>query len=476
MEKNYIAIDLGATSGRVMLAKVGAGNISLEELARFPNHIVKVAGHDYWDILSLYREILGGLKKAAFLSVKIESIGIDTWGVDFALFNKDGALLGNPHCYRDPYSRGGMEWFFTKFTREELFSRTGIQIESINSIFQLAALNKENDAALKVADKILFMPDALSYMLTGNAVTEYSIASTSSLINPFTKQFDEKVLSVLGISAKQFAPVVLPGTVVGTLTREVQEETGLGAIPVMAVGEHDTASAVAAVPATTPNFAYLSSGTWSLMGVELDEPIVSEECFKANLTNEGGVGGKIRFLKNICGMWLLESCRREWPDTEYGALIADAQKSEPFVSLINPDDVSFANPQSMTKAIADYCSKTGQKVPQTQAQFTRCIFESLALRYRQVFDYLKKLSPKPVEVLHIIGGGSRNALVNQFTANVLGIPVVAGPTECTAIGNVMVQAGLSRSEVLASVETVSYSPENTGEWEKIYKKFNEITK
>ena len=407
----------------------------------------------------------------------IASIGIDTWGVDFVCVGKDGNLLRQPYAYRDPHTVGAPEALFSRISRSEVYGKTGIQIMNFNSLFQLDTLRRNHDSALEAADKILFMPDALSYMLTGEMVTEYTIASTAQLVNAQTRRLEPELLKAVGLSEKNFGRFVFPGEKVGVLTEEVQKITGLGAIPVIAVAGHDTGSAVAAVPALDRNFAYLSSGTWSLMGVETDVPVINAETEALNFTNEGGVEGTIRLLKNICGMWLLERCRLNWGDTSYPELISEADACEPFRSLINPDDDCFANPADMEKAIAEYCRATGQAVPEKRGQVVRCIFESLALRYRQVLENLRSLSPRPIDTLHVIGGGSRNDLLNQFTANAIGIPVVAGPSEATAIGNVMIQAMAAgeatdvagmRQLINRSIPLKTYQPQDTEAWDAAY--------
>ena len=407
----------------------------------------------------------------------IASIGIDTWGVDFVCVGKDGNLLRQPYAYRDPHTVGAPEALFSRISRSEVYGKTGIQIMNFNSLFQLDTLRRNHDSALEAADKILFMPDALSYMLTGEMVTEYTIASTAQLVNAQTRRLEPELLKAVGLSEKNFGRFVFPGEKVGVLTEEVQKITGLGAIPVIAVAGHDTGSAVAAVPALDRNFAYLSSGTWSLMGVETDAPVINAETEALNFTNEGGVEGTIRLLKNICGMWLLERCRLNWGDTSYPELINEADACEPFRSLINPDDDCFANPADMEKAIAEYCRATGQAVPEKRGQVVRCIFESLALRYRQVLENLRSLSPRPIDTLHVIGGGSRNDLLNQFTANAIGIPVIAGPSEATAIGNVMIQAMAAgeatdvagmRQLINRSIPLKTYQPQDTEAWDAAY--------
>lgn len=485
----FFAVDLGATSGRTIAGFITDGKVKLEELTRFPNNLIETGGHFYWDIYALYFEIIKGLKLVARRGLKIESIGIDTWGVDFVCIGDDGALLRNPIAYRDPYTFGAMdEYFANAVSKEEVYRATGIQFMNFNSLFQLYVMKRDGNSALKNASKILFVPDALSWMLTGKAVCEYTIASTSQLLNPVTKDLDEKLLGSLGLERGMFGEMVMPGHEIGVLTEEVQKMTGLGAVPVIAVAGHDTASAVAAVPAKDEHFAYLSSGTWSLMGIETKEPIINELSYKRNFTNEGGVEGTTRFLKNICGMWLLERCRKEWGDdapADYGTLLSEAMKVEAFRSIINPDDEMFANPSNMQQAIKDYCAKTGQHVPEGYAEICRCIFESLALRYRQVAGYLKEMASFPIETLHIIGGGSLNDYLNQFTANATGLTVLAGPQECTALGNIMLQAKAAgevgdifdmRRIIADSITMKRFDPKDKEEWDKAFEKFESITK
>ena len=485
MVKQFLAIDLGATSGRSILGKVGDGKIGMEELTRFPNTIRKIRDHYYWNIFDLYEEIKKALKKCAKEGIKIESIGIDTWGVDFVMIGKDGNILGLPYAYRDPHTEGAPQEYFDKILPlDKVYGMTGIQIMDFNSLFQLYAMKKEKSSVLEAADKLLFMPDALSYLLTGKMVCEYTIASTSQILNPVTKQMEDHLLMPLGLSSEIFPKVIFPGVQIGTLTDDIAQETGIGKVPVVAVAGHDTGSAVAAVPAKNERFAYLSSGTWSLMGIETKSPIINEQSMQLNFTNEGGVDGTTRFLKNITGMWLLEECRREWEkegaDYSYPELVKMATEEQPFRFMIDPDDPSFAHPQSMTAAIKAYCVRTGQVAPQTHSEFVRTIFESLALKYRVVLEMLRSVAPFGIEILHVIGGGSQNALLNQFTANALGIPVQSGPSEATAIGNIMMQAQASgmvkslwemRELIASSIETQTFTPEHAEFWQEQYGKY-----
>ncbi len=473
----FFAVDLGATSGRTVIGRIAGGRVALEELTRFPNEIIHEDGHYYWDIKALYEEIVSALKLAKERGLDVKSIGIDTWGVDFVCIGADNEILANPISYRDPHTADAMEQYFQNvMSQQEVYDKTGIQFMNFNSLFQLYAMRRDGNEALAKADTILFMPDALSWMLTGEKVCEYTIASTSQLLNPRTKELDEELLDSVGLSRRNFGRMVLPGQVIGSLTDEIQKQTGLGSVPVVAVAGHDTASAVAAVPAEGREFAYLSSGTWSLMGIESREPIINKRSFDLNFTNEGGIEGTTRFLKNICGMWLVEQCRKVWKDdapSDYSRLFAEAMEVEPSKSVINPDDKAFAMPEDMVDAICDYCRKTDQPVPEGYAEVTRCILDSLALRYRQVFCWLQEMASFPIKTLHIIGGGSKNDWLNQLTANSTGAVVKAGPQECTALGNIMLlakAAGLvadideMRRLIVDSVEMKTFVPEDRELW------------
>ncbi|WP_277466873.1 rhamnulokinase family protein [Parabacteroides sp. PF5-6] len=485
-KKNFLAIDIGATSGRGVVGSLTGVKFEMHEIYRFPNAILEVHGKYYWDVYQLYDALKECLKCCARQGIALDSIGIDTWGVDFGYIAKDGTLLGLPRAYRDPYTEGAPEEYFKHIPREEVYRLTGIQIMNFNSLFQLYSAKKEGFAPLEAAEDILFMPDLLSYLLTGKKVCEYTIASTSQILNPVTKRIEPSLLEVIGLSEKEghffkkggknfekagrdfekagrvlekagrvlekagrdFEEAgqffVHPGTVVGTLTDALAKETGVGKVPVIAVAGHDTASAIVAVPAVDPHFAYLSSGTWSLLGIETEEPIITPASYANNFTNEGGIEGTTRFLKNITGMWLLEQCRKEWEREgktyTYPQIVAMAKEAALFPSVINPDDPSFANPPSMPEAIAAYCKNTDQPVPQTDAEYIYCIFHSLANRYKEMIGLLSEMAPFPIKKLHVIGGGSKNDLLNQFTANAIGMPVIAGPSEATAIGNCMIQA------------------------------------
>ena len=482
--QNFFAVDIGASSGRTILGTLDNGVLKIEELTRFENPLIEVNGHFYWNILSLYQSIIIGLKKVAQEGIKISSIGIDTWGVDFIAIDKNKEIIGMPYSYRDPHTTNAPENFFKLIPRKDVYEATGIQIMNFNTLFQFFTLDKNESSMLKGADKIMFMPDGLSYLLTGEVVMEYTIASTAQILNPYKKELNSKLLEKVGLDENKFGRFVLPGTVIGHLSESICRQTGLESIPVVAVAGHDTASAVASVPAEDECFAYLSSGTWSLMGIEVEEPIINEKTYDLNFTNEGGVDGTIRFLKNICGMWLLEQCRKEWdPNLSYPDLIALASKCEPFKFVVNPDAEVFANPTIMTKAIADYCANTGQLIPQSIGEYVRCIFESLSLRYKEVFDHLQELAPFEITKLHVIGGGSKNNLLNQFIANALNVPIITGPSEATAIGNIMLQAKAlnlvnslcdMRKVINNSVSPEMFMPQDVAVWNKAYSKYMEI--
>lgn len=468
---NFLAFDLGATSGRAIIGTVENDKLSSEEIYRFPNAVKEIDGKYYWDINSLFDHFKAALKKVAGMGVKIESIGIDTWGVDFGHVGKDGGIIGIPRAYRDPYTDGIPEEVFRIIPREELYSATGVQIMNFNTIFQLYAQSKEADSRLPETDKILFMPDLLAYMLTGEMVCEYTDASTSGIINPRTRGFQKDLLERLGIDPSILLDITQPGTKVGVLKKEICEETGMEPVPVIAVAGHDTASAIAAVPASDENFAYLSSGTWSLMGIESKDPIINDKSYEYNLTNEGGIEGTTRFLKNITGMWLLEQSRKTWEKEgrkyTYPEMTEMGRQALSFDSTIDPDDPRFAAPKDMDAEIKAALRESGQRVPENDSEMISCIYHSLVKKYKSVIAMLQDFASFKISKLHIIGGGSANQLMNQLTADELGIPVVAGPVEGTAIGNIMIQAkaaGLVKDRwemrriIGNSIQTTTYEP------------------
>lgn len=471
MNRYFIGVDLGATSGRVILAALSDDNIALEVLHRFPNRLLPLGGKFYWNIYALYEEILHGLALAGQRKLPITSVGIDTWGVDMACVAADGTLAGLPRAYRDPYTNGAPEAFFRKVPRREVYERTGIQIMNFNSLYQLYAAREEGMSALENAASVLFMPDALSYLLTGEKVCEYTILSTSQFMNPRTREIDGGLLREAGVDPALFPRVVMPGERVGLLCEEVARQTGLGRVPVVAVAGHDTGSAVAAVPAENGRFAYLSSGTWSLMGIEVPEPVITDDSYAMNFTNEGGVDGTVRFLKNITGMWLLEQCRAAWSregrDYTYEEIMRMTEAAAPSAAVIDPDAPEFAAPTDMPAAICTWCGAHGVPVPADDAAMMRLIFDSLAAKYAEVLGKLRQLAPFEIKCLHVIGGGAQNDLLNRMTADACGIPVVAGPAEATALGNIMVQARAAvvvgslagmRQYIRRSIETKTYEP------------------
>ena len=443
MSKVYLAADFGGGSGRVIAGSLEDGKLTMEEIHRFGNRQVRLGDHVYWDFPALFEDMKAGLKKAASKGYEVESIGVDTWGVDFGLIDRDGQLLGNPVCYRDARTAGMTEKLFETLNPTEHYATTGIQVMEINTLAQLLSI--KGTAQLEAAEHLLFMPDLFSYFLTGKATNEYCIASTSELLDAKRREWSWETIEALGLPKRIFGDIVMPGTVRGELRKDIAEETGLKDVKVIAVGSHDTASAVAAVPAIEGDgpVAFLSSGTWSLLGIELPEPILTEEARQAEFTNEGGVGGRIRFLQNITGLWILQRLMAEWKERgeeqTFGELLPAAEQAS-ISSIIPVADAAFTNPPSMEKAFSDYCRQSNQPVPQTKGEFVRCLFQSLAKKYKDAIEGVNGLLPESLKRLHIIGGGSQNGLLNQFTADALEIPVWAGPVEATAMGNILVQA------------------------------------
>jgi rhamnulokinase len=454
-----LAFDLGASSGRAMLGTLEGGRLALEELHRFANTPVLLPTGLYWDTLRLFHEIVHGLTIAGReRKLKIDAIGVDTWGVDFGLLGADGALVDNPRHYRDARTNGVMERTFAVVPREQIFEATGVQFMQLNTLFQWHAMKLASSPALTVARRLLFLPDLFNYWLTGVERSERTIASTSQFYDPRRRGFAMELLRRLGLDASILAELVDPGTRVDTLLEGIGEASGLGAVPVYATGGHDTASAVAAVPAEGgDDWCYISSGTWSLMGVELDAPVMDARSLAENFTNEVGAGRKIRFLKNIMGMWPLEECRREWAlegqKFTYDELLASAAQAPAGLAHIDPD--AFLEPGHMPARICEYCRVRGQRVPQTPGEITRVILESLARRYREVLEKLESLTGRTIATIHIVGGGSQNRLLNQLVADGTGRRVVAGPAEAAAAGNVLIQAmGAGELKDLAEIREV----------------------
>lgn len=479
----YLAFDLGAESGRAILGALTADALTIEELHRFPNTPVRVFGNLYWDTLRLWLEMQQALAGAA-REGRLDGIGIDTWGVDYGLLGADGALVDNPRHYRDARTDGIMEQLFQAVPREEVFAETGIQFMQLNTLYQLYSMKLAGAPALDSARTLLFMPDLFNYWMTGVARSERTIASTSQFYNPCARTWTTGLLQRLGIPTVILPEIVEPGTLLGPLLDSLW--TGAGAPPaVYATACHDTASAVAAVPAQDESWCYISSGTWSLMGAELDAPIINADSLALNLTNEVGAAGKIRLLKNIAGLWLLQECRRAWQaaghDLSYAQLAQMAAEARPFSAVLNPD--AFLHPGDMPRKIAEHCRANGQEPPQSFGEYARTILESLALRYRQVLESLETLVGRRIDVIHIVGGGSRNTVLNQFVADATGRKVIAGPGEATAIGNVLVQALGSgaikslhgaRELVRRSYPPETIEPHPSTAWDRAYEQFRRL--
>jgi rhamnulokinase len=488
--KIYLAIDLGAGSGRVLAGEFDGTRIELHELNRFDNTPVQLPSGWHWNITALYQNILEGLKKAAeTYGNSAISIGIDTWGVDYGLFDKDGRMLGLPYQYRDNRTDGMMDAAFAKVPKKDIYDATGVQFMFFNSIFQLVSDVETNNSALQQAEDLLFIPDLLGYWLTGNKTQERSIASTTQLYNPKLKDWDYALIEKLGLPKKLFKTISDPGDTLGALSADVRSATGLTHTKVITVAGHDTASAVAAVPSQAKTPAFLSSGTWSLMGLELQEPIINEQSFADAFTNEIGINGTVRFLKNICGLWLIQESKRFWlaegQDVAYAKMAALASEAEPFRSLINPDDPRFIEAGCMPEKIKAFCHETGQPVPESKGEIIRCIYESLALRYNQVWHSLMQYVDEAPTTLHIVGGGCQDNLLNQFAANAIGVKVAACPVEATGLGNIMVQmladgaiADLTegRAIVLNSSLVQTFEPADQVVWAEAKVQFSTICK
>lgn len=480
----YLAFDLGAESGRAVLGTLENGTFSLEVVHRFRTEGLTMLGTRQWDLARIYEEMITGLTKCAREhGPQLDGIAVDTWGVDFGLLASDGSVLGNPVAYRDKRTEGMMDACFAKVPKAEVYQRTGIQFLVFNTVYQLLSLVERKSPILPVAEKMLMMGDLFGYLLSGKEACEYTNASTTQLLNPHTRTWDEELIAKLGIPRRLFLEPTPPGTILGTILPEIAAQTGIDpSTPVIAPATHDTGSAVAAVPVTTPgnDWAYLSSGTWSLLGAELDEPCVTGQSLAQDFTNEGGVGGKIRFLKNIFGLWLVQECRRAWEredgkPLDYAALTQDAADSPAFQSRFDLDDPRLLAPENMPALIQTLCRERGCAVPETRGAIVRCALESLALKYRQTLRAMDAVLGRTTTRLHIIGGGTQNKLLNQMTADACGIPVITGPVEATALGNVGVQAmatgALSslaevRAAIARSVELETYTPANASAWDK----------
>jgi rhamnulokinase len=493
-ENHFVAFDLGAESGRAILATLADGKLSLDVKHRFANPTARLRGHLHWDFLAQWEALKTGLRKSAgsesAAKLKLSGIGVDTWGVDFGLITGDGDLLGNPFHYRDSRTDGMMEAAFARVSRQSIFERTGIQFMQFNTLFQLLAMQKQSPRILQAAESLLFMPDLFNYFFTGQRRAELSIASTSQMLDPRERSWATGLLRELQLPQQILPPLIPSGTIVGTLTPEVASACGVDAMPVIAPGCHDTASAIAAVPVASEaaeDWCYLSSGTWSLMGVELAEPFINEQSLKLNYTNELGVAGRVRFLKNIMGLWLVQECRRQFAldgyNHSYSELTQMAERATPFVALIDPDHGPFLSPGDMPGKIERFCASTNQRTPSTRGEFVRTCLESLALAYRRTLEGLEQMLARKIAVIHIVGGGSQNELLNQMTADACGRAVIAGPVEATAAGNVLVQAmavGLvkslaeARTIVRSSLETKQFTPRNTAMWDQASDRFRNL--
>lgn len=482
---NLLAFDYGASSGRAILGKFDGATLTIEELHRFPNEPVMLGNSLYWDILRLFHEMKQGILKCA--SKNIASIGIDTWGVDFGFLDASGKLLGNPYHYRDTHTQGMIEEACRIVSKREIYEYTGIQFQVFNSLYQLMALKAEGSPMLEKAATMLFIPDLLRYFLTGEKNCEYTIASTSQMLNAKTRRWAGELLQKLDIPTNILTEIVDAGTIGGKLTANLSKELGVGEIPVVAVAEHDTASAVAAVPAVEGRYAYLSSGTWSLLGVESPFPIINDTTFQLNYTNEGGLIKNIRLLANIMGLWIYQECKRTWDKSgatlTFDQLESGAADSEPFYAIINPDDPTFLHPGNMPEKVQEFCVRTGQRVPETKPQIVRCIMESLALKYRMALEGLEKIVGYRIPVLHIVGGGCKNVMLSQFTADAISRPVITGPVEATAIGNLIAQLmalgevkslAEARAIIKKSFPTTEYLPSDNADWDSAYEKFQKL--
>ena len=493
-ERNFLAFDLGAESGRAVLGTLAGGRLTLEETHRFLTPTGRMNGRLYWNLLAKWEELKTGLRKSASRqrgsrreAVELHGIGVDTWGVDFGLLGRGGEILANPVHYRDPRTDGTMERTFAKVSREQIFDATGIQFMQLNTLFQLIAMREANSPLLDCAQTLLFIPDLFNYLFTGQIKSEFSIASTSQMYDPRRKRWATELVTRLGLPARILPDVIPSGTLLGPLREEVATECDVPAAAVIAPACHDTASAVAAVPAEGGDWCYISSGTWSLMGVERDQPVINDKTLKYNYTNEGGVGGTIRLLKNIMGLWLVQECRRQWQrdghEHSYSDLTQMAAACTPLARVIDPDHKPFLSPGQMPRKIEEFCRSTRQPAPASPGDFVRACLDSLALTYRRTLEGLEDVTGRKIKTIHIVGGGSQNELLNQLTADACDRPVVAGPAEATAIGNILVQAmatgdvkllAEARAIVRESFPVKRYEPRRTEQWEEAYRRFHEV--
>ena len=490
-QKVYLAVDLGAESGRVMAGIWNGRTLQLEEIHRFPNGAVALGETIRWDIVRLWAEIQNGLTLAGKkFGKKIVSVGADTWGVDFVLLNRHDEMLGQPYHYRDVRTQGAVERACRKVPRAEIFAQTGSQFMELNSLYQLLAWQKNSPAILAAADKLLFMPDFLHWAMCGAKVAEFTIASTSQMLHPVKRNWSLPLLKKLGLPTHFLPEIVAPGTVLGEFRQSLAERTGLAGVKVVAPPSHDTASAVAGVPTARTgkaNWAYLSSGTWSLLGVEVPQATLTHRALELNMTNEGGIDGTYRLLKNIMGMWLVQQCKKSFEAAgqrlDYAQLTALAAKAKPLRSLVNLNDPCFLNPPDMPKAIQEFCRQTKQPVPQTPGELVRCALDSLALKYREVIQSLEELTGQSIEAIHIVGGGSQNKVLSQLAADACQRSVITGPVEATALGNLLTQVKADgelgslaemRAVVKKSTAVQTYSPESKLPWNEAGERFERL--
>ena len=490
MPKNFLAFDLGAESGRAVVGTLESRKLSLRETHRFANPTGTMNGHLHWNLLAQWEELKTGLRKTVKEATKLDGIGVDTWGVDFGFLGRGGELLGFPYMYRDARTDGMMEKVFARVPREKVFDATGIQFMQFNSLYQLFAMKESRSPVLDCAETMLFMPDLFNYLFTGVRKSEFSIATTSQMYDPRRRRWATEMLEQLGLPPRILPEIVPSGTVLGPLLPQICKQCDVTGppIPVIAPATHDTGSAVSAVPASAgADWCYISSGTWSLMGVEVDEPIINDKSLKYNYTNEGGVGGTIRFLKNIMGLWLVQECRRAWQregrEYSYAELTKLASVSKPFASLVNPDDGPFGAPGEMPRKVTEFCRRTGQSPPDSVGGTVRTCLESLALTYRKTLEGLEDILGRQIKTIHIVGGGTQNELLTQMTADACGRTVIAGPVEATAIGNILVQAMATgdvksladaRKIVRESFDVKTYQPRDTAVWDAAYDRYREL--
>lgn len=487
--KTYMAVDLGASSGRCILGSFDGNKLNIDELNRFENHYVRTGDAYYWDVLRLYSGIIEGLKRIGTSdNNELCGVAVDTWGVDFGIIDSQGRLIGNPRAYRDPRALRGMKAFQEKFGQRIAFDLTGIANQEYNTLYQLYDMVNTNDPMLEIADKMLLMPDLLTYMLCGRVSCEFTHASTTQMLST-SGGWSKQIIDMLGIRNSLLPDIQMSGEKKANLSEQIVSAAGLkGTVPVFCIGSHDTASAVASVPATTENYAFLSSGTWSVFGVETPNSVVNDTVYKNGFSNEGAVTGNKRLIQNIMGLWIIQNCKRQWDSiqkTSWNEIVSQAKEAKPFASFIDVNAHEFFAGENMIQKIQTYCKETSQYVPQTKGEIARTVFESLSMCYKQAFDELEQIKGSRIDVLHIIGGGANNKLLNQMTASAINRPVTAGPIEATAIGNLMMQVkasgevknfGEMRQVIRDSFDVESYEPKDTDEWAEQLQRFMKIKK